>query len=554
MRRPSNDSRAQVSLSISEHYNADDTIDELSSENCVDIDELLPPSPRDENIALDAVITKIGMGKFQRRLLVLCGFGWLADNMWLQCIAAILPRVQRHFDVPNTLIGTLSSSIFTGMMFGALFWGVLSDSRGRKIAYKWTLIIACTFGMGASFAPNFWWLCFMLFLLGFGVGGNMPVDGALFLEFVPKENQYLLTFMSVFFSFGAVLSSFIAWIILPYYSCPEEDSCDPESQNNGWRYVLFTLGVLTFLMVTARLSLFRLQESPKFLMSNNRKNDAVMVLRSIVKINGSDVYIDPNDLPSTVNNNDYSSVQRSSDDEAEELSEHEEIRPRSPRRRPPKPTHLTSRISSRFVCFDLNAIRPLFSPKWCKTTLLVFAIWILISLGYTMFNVFLPKYLEKLGFGEPPSPDQVYRDYLIYSLAGVPGSIFGSWLIETPLGRKGTMALSSFGSAFGLFLFSTVQSRGTMVFSSAMVSFLATLLYAVIYAYTPEVFETKLRGTASGISSALGRVAGIAAPITTGILLSWGIIFPLYLSTLLFCLAGVCMVLLPIETRMRPSK
>ncbi|KAF9951826.1 hypothetical protein BGZ65_005709, partial [Modicella reniformis] len=33
---------------------------------------------------LDDLMSDIGMGKFQKQLLVLCGLGWFADNMWLQ--------------------------------------------------------------------------------------------------------------------------------------------------------------------------------------------------------------------------------------------------------------------------------------------------------------------------------------------------------------------------------------------------------------------------------------------------------------------------------------
>ncbi|CAJ0769664.1 24937_t:CDS:2, partial [Entrophospora sp. SA101] len=220
--------------------------------------------------ALDALITKIGMGKFQKQLLG---------------VAVILPRVQP-------------------MMSGALFWGVLSDSHGRKQAFNWTLAITSLFGVFSSFSQNFAQLCFLLFLLGFGVGGNMPVDGALFLEFIPKEHQYLLTFMSVFFSFGAVLTSVLAYIVLPPYSCPEMkkgeiDTCDVSIENNGWRYLLATLGTLTFLMLVARILFFRLQESPKYLISRNRKHDAILVLRKIASINGNDMQIQVTDFPIT---------------------------------------------------------------------------------------------------------------------------------------------------------------------------------------------------------------------------------------------------------------
>jgi hypothetical protein len=77
-----------------------------------------------------------------------------------------------------------------------------------------------------------------------------------------------------------------------------------------------------------------------------------------------------------------------------------------------------------------NAVNPeklqlLFNEKWRVTTILVWAIWTFTAVAYTMFNVFLPKYLEMLGFaGEaPPTRADVYWDYMVYSIAGVPGSV-----------------------------------------------------------------------------------------------------------------------------------
>ena len=122
-------------------------------------------------------------------------------------------------------------------------------------------------------------------------------------------------------------------------------------------------------------------------------------------------------------------------------------------------------------------------------------------------------------------------------------------MIETRLGRKGTMALSSFGSSLSLFLFSIISSRVTMLLSSSAVSFLATLLYAVIYGYTPEVFDTNVRGTAVGTSSGLSRVAGIISPIVCGILFTIASALPLYVSIVGFGIVGICVVLLPYETR-----
>ncbi|RCH83774.1 hypothetical protein CU098_006068 [Rhizopus stolonifer] len=460
---------------------------------------------------------------------------------------------KKHYSVPDKWIGTLSSSLFAGMTFGAFFWGSYSDSRGRKLPYTMTLAITTLFGLISSFTFNFASLCFTLFFLGFGVGGNMPTDGALYLEFLPREYHYLLTFMSVFFSFGAVFASVLGYMILPNWSCPETaEPCDVQTQNKGWRILLFSVSVVTFVMLLLRSLWVKLPETPKFLMSQDRHNETIIVLQDIAKINGGSVQIEREELPDMRRRHPNSPPQGTNDDDYD-LSQTNHMDDNE------DDVNRVLLSSGQHGVEEIvieekekgQALRSLLSPQWRRTTLLIWAIWTITSVAYTMFNVFLPKFLETLGFeGEAmPSREQVYWDYMIYSLAGVPGSVIASWLIETRLGRKGTMAVSAFGSSLSLFIFSIINSRFTMVISSSTVSFLATLLYAVIYGYTPEVFDTNVRGTAVGTASGLGRIAGIASPVVSGILLTINTSLPLYVSVIGFGIVSLCVVLLPFETR-----
>ncbi|CAG8477872.1 12970_t:CDS:2 [Dentiscutata heterogama] len=399
-----------------------------------------------------------------------------------------------------------SSSVTFGMMFGAIFWGIFSDSYGRKQAFNWTLAVTAFFGIFSSFAQSFTQLCFLLFFLGFGVGGNLPVDGTIFLEFVPKNQQHLLTFMSIFWPFGAVITSIAAYIILPQNSCPESDgitfSCDI-SKNNGWRYLLATMGGLTFLMLIGRVLFFGLKESPKFLLASNRHHEAVIVLRDIAHINGREISVDASDLSTSDENPPRVSISMTY---------------------PPAKIHSNKHYNykdffvdpmyfiKRRVSSKRQDMAPLFTPKWIKTTILVWTIWSIVSMAYVMFNVFLPKYLEALAGNENKGStgsdvlDQVLKDILIYSAWGIPGSLIGTWLIDTPLGRRYTMAAGAFSTSLSVFLFSVLQSRiGTIICCSA-ISLFTTIKYAVIYGYTAEVFETKVRGTANGIASACARM------------------------------------------------
>lgn len=73
----------------------------------------------------------------------------------------------------------------------------------------------------------------------------MPTDGTLLLEHMPRSKQYLVTALSVFFSFGAVLSAVVALLVLPQHSCPPSpEVCDVNLQNQGWKYLLLGLGLI----------------------------------------------------------------------------------------------------------------------------------------------------------------------------------------------------------------------------------------------------------------------------------------------------------------------
>ncbi|KAG0268406.1 hypothetical protein BGZ95_002472, partial [Linnemannia exigua] len=404
---------------------------------------LSPEELLEQTQVLDDLMDDIGMGKFQKQLLI-----------------------------QDKYIGILSSSMFVGMMFGAMFWGTLSDIYGRKQAFNFTLIVTTVFGIGASFANSYWLLCLLILGLGFGVGGNMPVDGALFLEFTPKKNQYLLTFLSIFFSFGAVATSILGYFLLPRYSC--ETSVEGGCQGKGWRYMLLANGGLTLSMVVGRVILFKLEESPKYLLNHNRHQEAAMVLCRIFKINHKENQSEAFDenietltlrfnRPANagdVSSSDESSLSSSTSDTSEtELTDIEGPRHSNRRRndlsngqrtrqsrggngnpgiqhhRPISAVNGSGNVSGgnhskAWIAFSryrrrykykiekaLGRLEPLFVPEFRLSTILIWVIWALVAFAYTAFNVFYPKFLQEHGQGGHQPLELVYLDILIYSCA-----------------------------------------------------------------------------------------------------------------------------------------
>lgn len=143
-----------------------------------------------------------------------------------------------------------------------------SDLMGRIAAFNATLFFTSLFGLLASFSNSFPTLCISLFLLGSSVGvrytldnlsffvnpvsqGSMPTDGTLLLEHMPKDKQYLVTALSIFFSFGAVVSAVVALFLLPNNSCSGavDSPCDVDKENLGWKYLLIALGLIVNLLL-----------------------------------------------------------------------------------------------------------------------------------------------------------------------------------------------------------------------------------------------------------------------------------------------------------------
>lgn len=64
-----------------------------------------------------------------------------------------------------------------------------------------------------------------------------------------------------------------------------------KADNWGWRYLVLSLGALTFAMFLCRFCLFHLYESPKFLLSRGRQTEAVAVVHGIAAHNGQKTWL-----------------------------------------------------------------------------------------------------------------------------------------------------------------------------------------------------------------------------------------------------------------------
>ncbi|KAJ4306227.1 hypothetical protein N0V88_001024 [Collariella sp. IMI 366227] len=105
-------------------------------------------------------------------------------------------------------------------------------------------------------------------------------NGALFLEFLPDASSSLLTLLSVWWPIGQLCSSLFAWYFIAHW---------PADQ--GWRYFIMTIGLITFTMFLIRVFLFDMLESPKYLLSRGRQAEAVAVVQGIAHKNNRKTWL-----------------------------------------------------------------------------------------------------------------------------------------------------------------------------------------------------------------------------------------------------------------------
>ncbi len=221
---------------------------------------------------LEEAIEAVGFGRFQRKLLWICGAGWAADAMEVLIIAFVIPAVMKEWGLSSQQAGVLGTAIFVGMLLGAWFWGTLSDYIGRKWGFQLTVLVDSVFGFLSALAPNFPLLVLLRALTGFGVGGTLPVDYAIFAEYLPREKRgRYLVLLESFWALGTIVAAGLAWLLVPRL---------------GWRWLLAVSALPGAIVYFIRRYV---PESPRYLLITGREQEALAVLNQIAEENGASV-------------------------------------------------------------------------------------------------------------------------------------------------------------------------------------------------------------------------------------------------------------------------
>ena len=234
-------------------------------------------SPRIIRSASDihSVLAEFGsQGTKTKAVIILALGGIFMDAYDFSSLAFGITAIKEQFGLSGFMTGLVNASIMVGAVIGALFGGYLVDRFGRYKLFMADMVFFVIAAIGCAVAPNEWVLIFFRFVMGIGVGLDLPVAMAFLAEFSKlkgkgNRSQRVNAWSPAWYIATGIgyLVVLIIFVSLPY-----------DQHAILWRLVVGfgAVPALVVLLVRRRY----LAESPEWLANQGDLRAAVDVMRS----------------------------------------------------------------------------------------------------------------------------------------------------------------------------------------------------------------------------------------------------------------------------------
>ncbi|AJK45643.1 MFS transporter [Burkholderia plantarii] len=122
-------------------------------------------------------------GGHARAVVAIALGGVFLDAYDLTSLAYGVKDIAREFALSPVQVGLVSSAITFGALVGAFVGGYLTDRIGRYRVFMADMVFFVVAAIAAGLAPNAWVLAIARFVMGLGVGLDLPVAMAFLAEF-----------------------------------------------------------------------------------------------------------------------------------------------------------------------------------------------------------------------------------------------------------------------------------------------------------------------------------------------------------------------------------
>lgn len=189
----------------------------------------------------------------------------------------------------------------------------------------------------------------------------------------------------------------------------------------------------------------------------------------------------------------------------------------------------------------------LFAGALLRPSVLVLSVWFLVSLSYYGVFVWLPSQLADAGHGFVRGQDFL----VLLALAQLPGYALAAWGVER-FGRRPTLMAFLLLSALGCLIYIAASSSSAVAAAMLLMSFALLGTWGALYAFTPEIYPTTLRGTGMGTAGAMARFGGLLAPSAVGLVVEISFEAAIGVFAGLLAVAAIATYAINVETRAVP--
>jgi MFS family permease len=421
---------------------------------------------------LPARLDRLPWSPWHWRVVIALGITWILDGLEVTIVGSIASVLGE----PDTLglsesqIGAAASFYLLGAVIGALFFGRLTDSLGRKKLFLVTLAVYLTATLLTAFSWNFASFVIFRMITGAGIGGEASAINSAIDELLPARVRGRADVMiNGTYWAGTALGAISTLVLLNPHVVPH---------SLGWR-LAFGMGAV--LGISILLVRRHVPESPRWLLMHGRIGDAEKIVQQI---------------------------------EAEVVREtHKKL---------PLPTYKSKLVVKGRITFKFIAETLFRSHR--KRAFLGLSLMITQAFAY---NAIFFTYALVLARFYGVKPQHIGYYLLPFAIGNLMGPLLLGHLFDT-IGRRvmiaTTYAISGLLLAFTGYGF--LQGWLTATTQTALwcgVFFVASAAASSAYLTVSELFPVEMRGMAIALFYAIGTgVGGLGAPALFGVLIQTG--------------------------------
>lgn len=177
----------------------------------------------------------------RNKLLGIAGTGWMFDAMDVGILSFVIAALAVEWNLTSGEMGWIGSVNSIGMAVGAFGFGLLADRIGRKQVFMLTLVLFSVASGLSALTTTLWAFLALRFLVGAGLGGELPVASTLVSESVSaKERGRVVVLLESFWAAGWLIAALIAYFVIPSF---------------GWRVALLITALPAFYAIYLRRNL-----------------------------------------------------------------------------------------------------------------------------------------------------------------------------------------------------------------------------------------------------------------------------------------------------------